>query len=280
MDMQDSGNWAWGQLGPIAVSLRIVVSAAFLEGGSLAIDQYRCSKCWRFVVDSESRLLDNLPGMKLGSNSTRVTNSDGRRGTYGGVRGFARLFTYGSQIREGLRFWRLCMVLAGFSPLFILMAVRGSDAVHDRWLWSFCGIMVSLPVLILVLRLWIVYRNNNPRSIRLGPVEDSRAHVLVYLFATLLPFYRQDLLDYRDLTALSLALAFIVFLFWYLNLHYVNIFLALLGFHVYTVHPGEDHGRYAMRMPIILITRQRFLAAGDEVSAYRLSDTLYWGTSS
>ena len=102
----------------------------------------------------------------------------------------------------------------------------------------------------------------------------------MYLFATLLPFYRQDLLDYRDLAGLSLALAFIIFLFWYLNLHYVNIFLAVLGFHIYTVRPGEDVGRYGMRIPIIVITRHQFLAAGDEISAYRLSDTLYWGIRS
>ena len=137
--------------------------------------------------------------------------------------------------------------------------------------------MVSFPILILVLRLWIVYRANNPSPIRMGRVEDSRNHVLVYLFATLLPFYRQDLMDYRDLAALSLALVFIVFLFWYLNLHYVNIFLALLGFHIYTVYPGEGVGRYGIRIPIIVITRQKFLAEGEEISAYRLSDSLYWG---
>ena len=209
-----------------------------------------------------------------------VTNFDGNRGPTCGLRGFFRLFTAGSHIGEGLRFWRFCMVLAGFSPLFILMAVRGSTAVPDKWLWSFCVVMASLPVLMLVLRLWTVYRNNSPRPIRLGRVEDSRTHVLVYLFATLLPFYRQDLLDYRDLTALSLALAFIIFLFWYLNLHYVNIILALLGFHVYTVHPVENTGRYSIRVPIVVITRQKYLTTGDEVSAYRLSDTLYWGIRS
>ena len=91
--------------------------------------------------------------MKLSYDSMNVMESGGTNPTKGGLRGFIRLFTAGSDAREGLRLWRFCMVLAGFSPLFILMAVRGSQAVPDRWLWSFCGFMVSFPIIMVVLRL-------------------------------------------------------------------------------------------------------------------------------
>ena len=72
--------------------------------------------------------------------------------------------------------------------------------------------------------------------------EVTRGHVLhrhykrffclfnLYLFAMLLPFYSQDLGSWRYLGASFAALAFIVFLFWHLNLHYMNLLFAALGF--------------------------------------------------
>lgn len=183
--------------------------------------------------------------------------------------------------REGLRFWRLCMVLGGFAPLFSLIALRGIGAVPDRWLWVACAALVVIPTVFLVLRLWSVCQSTSPQRLQVGRVDEAGPHILTYLFATLLPFYRQDIGELRDLVAVSLAVVFIVFLFWHLNLHYVNIFLAIAGFRIHTIRPRDDDPNpYTSRTPIIVVTRSRSLTPGGTIWAYRLSDTLYWSPNS
>ena len=215
--------------------------------------------------------------MKQEIESTNLTRSES--GT-GGVREFLRLFLSGNQYREGLGLWRFCAVVAGFSPLFILLAVRGNDVIPNTLYVSICVALSVFPLILMVFRFAVVYRSNTPRPIPVGRVEDSRSHILGYLFATLLPFYRQELADTWDLVAIVMALIFIVFLFWHLNLHYVNILLAVLGYRVYTVYPPDDDNPYTSRVPIVVVTRRHFLAPGEVIQGYRLSDTLYWGLQS
>ena len=164
--------------------------------------------------------------------------------------GILSLFSPGYRGREGLGFLRLCMVLAGFAPLFCLVAIRGIEVVPDRWLWVACGSLVAMPMLILFLRLLMVWRYEPPRPITVGQVEEGRSHILTYLFATFLPFYRQDLGNMRDLIAIVVAVLFIIFLFLHLNLHYVNILLAVFGYRVYTIRPKDDDDNpYTSRIP-------------------------------
>ena len=76
-----------------------------------------------------------------------------------------------------------------------------------------CLFMVIVPTLFLGLRFYKVKKKRDTRNLIAGISEDHRGHVLVYLFATLLPFYREDLATYRDLAGMLAALAFIIFLF-------------------------------------------------------------------
>ena len=138
-----------------------------------------------------------------------------------------------------------------------------------------------MPMLLLFLRLWVVWRYQLPHPLTVGQVEESRSHILTYLFVTLLPFYRQDLGDIRDLVAILVAMVFIVFLFWHLNLHYVNILLAVFDYRVYTIRPRDDDPNpYTSRVPIIVVMRRSTLTSGRTIQSYRLSDTLYWGLAS
>ena len=192
-----------------------------------------------------------------------------------GLRG---LFSSGYQGREGLGFLRFCMVLAGFAPLFVLMAIRGIEIVPDIWLWTACASLLAVPTLLLLLRLLVVWRYEPPRHIVVGQVEESRSHILIYLFATYLPFYRQDLGNMRDLIAIVVAILFVIFLFWHLNLHYVNILLAVFGYRVYTIRPKDnEENPFTSRIALVVITRQRSLVPGRNIKGYRLSDSLYWG---
>lgn len=184
-----------------------------------------------------------------------------------------------SKHSEGLKLARLFMVLSSLSPLFILLAIRGNCLIPDNYFISTCALMVIIPNGFLILRLYIARRNSDKRRLTIGVSDDNRGHVLIYLFATLLPFYREELATFRDLAAMMLALAFIIFLFWHLNLHYMNVLFAIFGYRVFTVTSPEDDNPYTGKESIILITRRRNFFSGEHIDAYRLSDTVYVETS-
>jgi hypothetical protein len=167
------------------------------------------------------------------------------------------------------------MVLSSISPLFILWAIRGNSLIPDRWFIGLCALMVIAPNAFLWLRIRTAKMQADKREISVGTADDHRDHILVYLFAMLLPFYSEDLGTWRDLGATAAALAFIVFLFWHLNLHYMNLLFAALGFRVFTIYPPADGNPLTGKTRQALITRRVSLVSGDRIVAYRLSDTVY-----
>lgn len=180
----------------------------------------------------------------------------------------------GSQ-HEGLKAARLLMVLSSISPLFILWAFRGNRLIPDRYLLTFCAVMVLVPNAFLWLRIKTATRLHERRELTVGLAEDHREHLLVYLFAMLLPLYTAELGTWRDVAAVVAALCFIVFLFWHLNLHYMNLVFAAMGYRVFTVSPPADGNPLSGRTSQVLITRRIAIPAGERLVAYRLSNTVY-----
>lgn len=177
---------------------------------------------------------------------------------------------------EGLKVARLLMVLSSVSPLFILWAIRGTTIVPDAYFLTFCALMAVLPNAFLWLRIATAKKNKESRELVVGVAEDHRGHLLVYLFAMLLPFYADTLATWRALAAAFAALGFIVFLFWHLNLHYMNLLFAVFGYRVFTLYPVADGNPLSGRTNYVLITRRVSLAASDRINAYRISDTVYF----
>ena len=177
---------------------------------------------------------------------------------------------------EGLRIARLLMVLSSVSPLFILWALRGTALIPDAYFLTFCALMVVVPNVFLWLRISTAKRNRESRELVVGTAEDHREHLLVYLFAMLLPFYADTLATWRALAAAWAALGFVVFLFWHLNLHYMNVVFAVLGYRVFTLYPLLDGNPLSGRVSYVLITRRVSLPAGEHITAYRISDTVYF----
>lgn len=177
---------------------------------------------------------------------------------------------------EGSKAARLLMVLGGVSPLFILWAIRGSKLLCDRYLFGLCAIMVIVPNLFLWFRIRVAKKQQLKNEVVVGSADDHRDHLLVYLFAMLLPFYSVDTNNWREFAALVAALAFVVFLFWHLNLHYMNIIFALGGYRVFTVSPPKDDNLLSGRASQVLVTPRTVLLSGDRIIAYRLSDTVFF----
>ena len=177
---------------------------------------------------------------------------------------------------EGLAIARLSMVLSSLSPLFILWAIRGVDFIPDIWFVPICVLVVVVPNVLLLLRFHAAKTTKDTRMLTIGACEDQRAHILIYLVATLLPLYLAELATYRDLAAMIAALALITFVFWYLRLHYMNIFFAMRRYRVYSVQPPSGSNPHTSQEPFVLISPRRHLAEGDSIEVYRLSNTVYW----
>jgi len=181
--------------------------------------------------------------------------------------------------REGLKAARLLMVLSSISPVFVVWAIRGSKVIGDLYLTSACAALVVLPYAFLLLRIRAARTSRERRELRVGSAEDHRDHLLVYLFAMLLPFYPVDLSSARDIAAIVIALAFVVFLFWHLNLHYMNLLFAILGYRVFTILPPKEGNALSGKTGYILITPRMSIADGSRLNVYRLSDTVYFEVS-
>ncbi len=91
----------------------------------------------------------------------------------------------------------------------------------------------------------------------------------------LLPFYEAATVTWRDFAAVLVALGFVIFLFWHLNLHYTNLMFAMRGYRVFTVYPPEDDNPLTGKTNQVLITRRVAVLPGDRLVAYRISDTVY-----
>lgn len=187
-------------------------------------------------------------------------------------------FSQGKQ--EGLNLLRFTLVLSSISPLFILWAVKGVAFLPDTYVVSVCLLLATVPTMVLIAREKIATKHRDARQLIVGTADDHRGHVLVYLFAMLLPFYRQDVESWRELSALLLALVFIVFLFWHLNFHYMNVLFAIRGYRIFTVHPSQQDNQYANLDSYILITRRTSLPPGQRIVGFRLSNTVYMEKSS
>lgn len=167
------------------------------------------------------------------------------------------------------------MVLSSISPLFILWAIRGNSLVPDRYFLIFCLLMVAVPNAFLWFRIRTAKKLHEKREIVSGTAEDHREHLLVYLFAMLLPFYATNLGAWRELAAALAALGFIVFLLWHLDLHYMNLLFAALGYRVFTMNPPEDCNPLTGKTRQVLIARRVAVAPGERLVVYRLSDTVF-----
>lgn len=148
--------------------------------------------------------------------------------------------------------------------------------VADSLFIPLCAGLAVLPTLLLCRRVQIARRNNESKVIVVGTADDHRDHILVYLFAMLLPFYTVDLGGLREFAATLVALVFVVFLFWHLNMHYMNLVFALRGYRVFTITPpnGKD-SRHGGRHSFVLLTKRASVPMGESIDTFRLSDTVF-----
>ncbi|TBZ36440.1 hypothetical protein E0H36_05290 [Rhizobium leguminosarum bv. viciae] len=175
---------------------------------------------------------------------------------------------------EGLEITRFILVWSSLSPVFVLWAIRGVAAISD-WYWiPVCVGLFLLPSLILWWILRQARNSENTKTILISSAKDQREHLLTYLFAMLIPLFDANTDEIRDLTAVSLALVFVMFLFWHMRLHYMNLFFALWGYRIFTVEAKigttETDRKRERFVTYAVISRRHFIPDDDTVTGYRL----------
>lgn len=178
-------------------------------------------------------------------------------------------------VRPGLGLTRFGMVLASFWPLFLLWAIRGSNVIDDVLLWLICGALILIPNLLLGIRIWYARWQKDTKVIMVENPEDHRDHILIYLIAILLPVYSLPLDTWREIDVLIVALLLVIVIFWLFDLHYMNFFLTLGGYRIYSINPKNRVEDTAQRDSFVVITKRTSLIDGGEISMYRISDSIF-----
>lgn len=176
---------------------------------------------------------------------------------------------------------RLLLVISSLSPLFILWAILGFggvDAVEifpEFYFRIGCVLLATVPTLILLQRVYIARKNSDIQELFVDAAEDHRSHLLLYLFAMLLPFYQQEIDSYRDLMATLFMLSFIVFLFWHFNLHYLNIYFAIFNYWLITVSVQSNDNADSRRYDVVIFTLHHDFPPRNRFVAYQLSKSVF-----
>jgi len=90
----------------------------------------------------------------------------------------------------------------------------------------------------------------------------------------LIPLFDANLEGGRDLLAVTVALLFVMFLFWHMRLHYMNLLFALFGYRIFTVEArigtkptDRETGRLAT---YAVISKRHYISDNENLTGYRL----------
>lgn len=90
----------------------------------------------------------------------------------------------------------------------------------------------------------------------------------------LIPLFDANLGGIRDTVAVAFALLFVMFLFWHMRLHYMNLIFAICGYKIFTVEAKigtTDADRKQARLAnFVVISRRHDLPEGAPLTGYRL----------
>src|SRR2546426_8544574 len=126
-------------------------ASALLSGRQLCASALRSSRSWP------------PPWRMISAGRPDSEHLSSQRAARAGADDRARMVTSAGKHAEGLKTARLFMVVSSMSPLFLLWAIRGNSFVRDKYLLTFCVVMLVLPNLVLGLRIRAAIRANDRR---------------------------------------------------------------------------------------------------------------------
>ncbi len=169
----------------------------------------------------------------------------------------------------GDRFIRSMLVLSGLSPVFLLWAVRGVQDVSGNLWAGICLMLFVIPSAAMKIVIRSAKLQENIKVIVPSQTEVHQEQLLTYLLAMLLPLIEVSFNGLRNALAGLLSLTFTSFLFYKMELHYMNLFFLLIGYRIFELHVETDvDGCRSLRF--VVIPKRRFVEPGSRFAGYRL----------
>ncbi|MBK1439684.1 hypothetical protein JHJ32_06790 [Parapedobacter sp. ISTM3] len=169
---------------------------------------------------------------------------------------------------EGLPLVKFMMLLSSMAPLFLLVGIRGMEAVvSENHLWIAVLLLLIIPFIIIKLRIHFAVKSNDVYVLDVSETKNNKEYLFTYLFTVLLPLYSVSISDKREFGAMIFAICFVIFVLWNMNLHFVNILFALQGYRVFTIESFDS--------AILLTTRSTIPKNLNEMKVHRLSNTVF-----
>lgn len=172
------------------------------------------------------------------------------------------------KINDGLPFVKLMMLLSSLAPLFLLVGIRGMDnVVSDKALLITVSCLLIIPYAILKWRIYRSVKSCDTFVIDVIDAKNNKEYLFTYLFTVLLPLYSVTISNNREFAAMVVAICFVIFVLWNMNLHFVNILFAFQGYRVYTIE--------SFNSAILLSTRINISKDLKQLKVHRLSNTVF-----
>jgi hypothetical protein len=181
----------------------------------------------------------------------------------------------GLYAKEGFPGLRLAFVLGSFAPLFLLWAARGLPFVSYIAGWSIAGFVVAIPHGLLAMRLSRAMKNNDVSHLKVLVCKDQSETALAYILSMILPLVGTAMDQWKEFLSTMGMFLLVFFVAWRLNNYYINIVFAIAGYRVYTIYPPNEDDGITGRIPLVLMTRRRHLTVGQNIDAYRISNTVF-----
>jgi len=177
--------------------------------------------------------------------------------------------------KEGMPFVKLMMLISSLAPLFLLIGIRGiliknvnnELLVSSKDTWIILSALIIVPYLILKLRIKASRKSKDIFLINTVDATMNKEYLFTYLITVLLPLYSITITSMNELYAIVCAVLFVLFVFWNMNMHFLNILFAIKGYRVYTL--PMYYGS------ILLTTRQHIPRNLSEIKAHRISNSVF-----
>ncbi|MCI5543852.1 MAG: hypothetical protein MR368_00030 [Azospirillum sp.] len=173
---------------------------------------------------------------------------------------------------KGLKLLRFLLLISSTSPVFALLAIKGSDFNMKNYDSIYSVIMWTI-VILSFLPLLIRYNIAKDEKIKLTINTNITACVeeySTYILSIALPLCQNDLISTKQLPFFIAIIIFILVVFYIFNLYYLNIFFYILGYKLYKVTPDNTHSY------VIISKKEIQELRGKDILTIRLTDSLFF----
>jgi len=172
---------------------------------------------------------------------------------------------------DGLKSLRFLMLISSLAPVFILLAIKGSNFTNENWNKCFFYtliVIVFLSFAPLILRYFLAKDEIVNKRVT-GDIIPCSQEYSGYILSIALPLCQNSVANLRELSFLVSLLVFIFMIFYMFNLYYLNILFYMLGYRLYKVIPSKSHSY------VIITKKAKNELISQNIRTMRLTNSLF-----